>query len=251
MGLCSSNGTCGPCHYGYWGYDCTHECPNGASLPCGGSNHGLCHPFTGECICNTTLGWAGANCTAACPQAAGVVCGGSQYGSCLQGSATCSCTWQAYLNNVTRTCLACPVNSGTISGQLNSNASYCVSCPAGSYGVNPNECVRCLFAGCAGGIACAPGYRGDTCAQCEPDYYQQYDSKLSLTACLTCNGASLIIIAVLVVALLLATILLLWLQSKPAIQRSFAPLKVGYTYLQGKRAALSLARRHRDAPQLK
>jgi len=49
------------CDYGYWGKNCSQQCPGGALLPCSG--HGKCMQNTGECLCDRN--WNGnTNCSA-------------------------------------------------------------------------------------------------------------------------------------------------------------------------------------------
>ena len=49
------------CDKGYWGRDCSYQCPGGAILPCSG--HGRCIQSTGVCLCDQN--WSGnANCSA-------------------------------------------------------------------------------------------------------------------------------------------------------------------------------------------
>jgi len=239
MGQCLPGGKCSGCHYGYWGDYCQYECPNGATLPCGGSGHGTCQP-AGVCFCNSTYGWAGLNCTDLCPGAPDNICGGSKYGDCNTYTAQCQCNRYAWHDNSTRLCVPCPKDSGTIYNRPNDNASYCVSCPAGQYGTDPTYCQNCLSDGCTGGASCAPGYFGDLCGLCEPGYYQEFNSQLKVNGCHSCKATSILAVLLLLVALAVATVLLLWLQSKPIVQRAFIPLKVGYTYLQGSQRSCAL-----------
>ena len=54
-----TNDTC-VCYKGYWGVNCTNECPGGAAKPC--NNNGVCLQDTGKCICD--YNWRGdANCS--------------------------------------------------------------------------------------------------------------------------------------------------------------------------------------------
>ena len=66
------------CDYGYWGKDCSQECPGSAILPCSG--HGKCNQNTGECLCDSN--WSGnVNCS---------VCGASWSGP------TCNVTTEPF-----------------------------------------------------------------------------------------------------------------------------------------------------------
>lgn len=69
----AKNNTC-QCDDGYWGTNCSQECPGGASRPC--NNRGKCEQTTGICICDQnwqsssdcsscTLGWDGNDCAIA------------------------------------------------------------------------------------------------------------------------------------------------------------------------------------------
>ncbi|KAK3755990.1 hypothetical protein QZH41_003343 [Actinostola sp. cb2023] len=62
------------CDSGYWGRDCTRECPGGSLNPCSG--HGKCDAMEGTCACdlnwqgksdcsNCTNGWVGQDCSIA------------------------------------------------------------------------------------------------------------------------------------------------------------------------------------------
>lgn len=62
------------CTPGYWGNDCSSECPGGGNSPC--NDHGNCDVKTGSCECelnwrgneecsNCTPGWTGADCSVA------------------------------------------------------------------------------------------------------------------------------------------------------------------------------------------
>ena len=68
-----SDGAC-KCDSGYWGVNCSNECPGGAENPCFGN--GLCDVETGECKCHPnwqgneycskcTPGWIGKSCSVA------------------------------------------------------------------------------------------------------------------------------------------------------------------------------------------
>ena len=68
-----SDGTC-TCESGYWGVNCSHECPGGAANAC--HDHGQCDVTTGECRCfsnwqgnqncsECTPGWVGSSCSVA------------------------------------------------------------------------------------------------------------------------------------------------------------------------------------------
>ncbi|KAI8479536.1 hypothetical protein Bbelb_427260 [Branchiostoma belcheri] len=67
------------CYHGYWGPGCSHLCPGGVSLPCGGE--GTCDVETGHCTCpanfddssnciNCVANWEGSQCQIANPVAA-------------------------------------------------------------------------------------------------------------------------------------------------------------------------------------
>ena len=79
---------CEACVAGYWGPNCTAECPGGAAIPCSG--HGNCSDSTGgtgECTCD--YGYAGARCNIACPGAPDNICSG--HGTCDNRTGACRC----------------------------------------------------------------------------------------------------------------------------------------------------------------
>lgn len=242
MGTCAgvANRTqCSGCRYGYVGDDCTIECPNGHEFPCGGPGHGTCLRSVsgGYCECNATSVWVGANCTQMCPGAPSNTCGGRSNGQCESRTASCSCVASSYLSSIDGLCYPCPPDSGTLYPNV-TNITACVRCPAGRWGSDPRSCQSCLSTGCSGGVTCAPGYTGESCGLCVAGWYQQIDSTINLVTCHTCSSASAIVVLIVVVTLGFATLLLLWLQSKPLIQRVCIPLKIGYVYLQGESSVL-------------
>lgn len=70
----SNNHSLCVCERGYWGKDCTKECPGGSLNPC--SEHGKCDSLKGTCTCDLnwqgksdcsscTTGWVGPDCSVA------------------------------------------------------------------------------------------------------------------------------------------------------------------------------------------
>ena len=125
-----------PCELGQWGPNCTGVCPgtlNMSYVTCSG--HGLCHPYTGECSCDSS--YFGEDCSLLCPRkmvdGASVTCGG--HGTCVGGRCLCDTGYFGELCD------------GECPGGVNSSCSGRGTCDTGT-----------------GMCTCAPGFVGRSCA---------------------------------------------------------------------------------------
>lgn len=79
------------CVPGFWGADCSTECPGGSATPC--SDNGTCSSgLSGTGVCTCDPGYFGADCASECPGGAATPCNGN--GTCASGATgdgTCTC----------------------------------------------------------------------------------------------------------------------------------------------------------------
>jgi hypothetical protein len=164
-----SGAVCDQCFPGFFGENCTGECPGGWCSPCG--LQGVCSQGvngTGLCTCNTSdtlgsfggascsacaAGFYGSNCTSMCPKSASpanaslmVVCGGR--GTCsdgFNGTGVCSCSVGF--------------------SRLNST-SPCDRCASGYYGSRCLRCISTTATPCSGRGLCSDGLNGTGACTC-------------------------------------------------------------------------------------
>jgi hypothetical protein len=165
---------CDECAMGYFGANCTRECPGGACTQCTG--HGTCawgRNNTGLCACaaaNITEGlWGSADCS---------TCVSNVYGS--------QCTNRCPYSNVTNTycgrgtCFAGPDGNGTCAclpgWAISSGSTVCEVCAAGFYGSScTSTCpgfklLNASTRACSSHGNCSDGLTGDGTCRCEFGY---------------------------------------------------------------------------------
>ncbi|CUG89727.1 transmembrane protein, putative, partial [Bodo saltans] len=156
--------SCSVCAAGFYGANCSSECPGTSCSPC--SDHGTCAAGVsgnGTCTCFVSealgywrnadcsqckFGYYGLTCTLRCPvNSAGIVCGG--HGNCssgVDGTGLCSCS---------------PAYSGVA----------CESCSAGMFGPNCSACPTTVVgAACSGHGTCSDGLNGSGTCTCVLGY---------------------------------------------------------------------------------
>ena len=158
---------CGECAAGYYGAECTVECPGGALSPCNGV--GTCaagRTGTGACVCGS--GFVGPACEGECVRSAG--------GAPCNGHGACQ--WDARTAAAACTCYKAPAR-GYWTG------AGCGACRAGYFG---GDCAAACPGGAAGPCtghgtcsdgpagtgrcSCGAGYAGPDCAKACPGVKQ-------------------------------------------------------------------------------
>ncbi|MED5464974.1 MAG: hypothetical protein VX699_09995, partial [Myxococcota bacterium] len=174
--------TCNECAEGYYGEDCSNECPGGASSPCSGQ--GTCSS-SGVCECAT--GFSGAACDACAPGYFGQTCapcpgGGANpchgHGVCddgLGGSGACDCTdgtgWEL------PDCAVCSTGFDNSGGEcLPAGASCSPGCGDHGTCTGTNVCT------------CNPGWEGATCGSCKAGFVGPACAECPGGASNPCNG---------------------------------------------------------------
>lgn len=186
---CSSHGThsfgtdyeC-VCHPGFYGEDCAHECPGGASNPCNG--HGTCDKLTGACLCACGFGGEAGDCSlpldchcqgsnefgTACYLSEGTECTADVCGVITSSTNTCSGTSLDFV----------PSDFSTAARSVNGSDCVCASgfwgpsCTSPCPGVDPvtGEGEICGGQGrcdvTTGQCECAPCYEDDGMGNCVP-----------------------------------------------------------------------------------
>ena len=150
---------CVGCKEGFFGEDCTRECPGGSCFQC--TNRGVCHDgrygngtctcegaYVGEACDRCRTGWYGVGCTLECPGGAAAPCNGR--GTCRDGPA----------GDGVCECLASPSH-----GYWGSDTA-CRDCDAAHWGaLCTKECVGGSKP-CSGHGACGSGTGGDGQCTC-------------------------------------------------------------------------------------
>ena len=144
---------CRECAPGYYGPDCTQECPGSARSPCGGA--GVCSDGvagTGACAC--VDGFVGAVCGGACPRDAwGVPCSGHG-----------TCGWSAAAAEAVCACDADPL-AGHWAGP------HCAACHPGYFGPDcARPCPGPAAEPCSGRGTCRDGVSGTGLCACDAGY---------------------------------------------------------------------------------
>ena len=193
-----TGGACAACILGYYGTQCTNECPGGAATPCNGATNGLCHQgVTGTGVCTCNAGYGGTACGTTCP--GGIVSPCNGHGNCTQGVDPPTCACDADLANghwAGATCSACdpmsvgsgcaqkcPTSTGTPTTPC-SGQGTCSSAPSGAVCTcNVNYCgADCSITGPGCGF-CPDGQFGAGCTQ----YCPGFDNSSAPTI-VTCTG---------------------------------------------------------------
>eukprot|EP00759_Apiculatamorpha_spiralis_P009261 PhF_6_TR15967/c0_g1_i1/m.24932 len=171
----TTNGCTTTCPSGYWGSQCSRQCPNGASSPCYG--RGICRDgITGDGSCMCQEGYAGVDCSMVCPGGVLNACNGHGRCDTITGECVCSTFFSGWSCEVT-----CPGYPNVCNNQGTCVNGACI-CERGYTGMNCD-------ADCPGGVTTPCSNHGEclsngTCL-CSQDPVRGYWTGSTCDVCLS------------------------------------------------------------------